>query len=435
MKNDLKDLDPSKFPETSGTLELDLGDIVIPEVNEEEAQKVQENAEALSSWMKTHMAKLDGLSEQPEAVRARPEIKKAIRAITDKIHVHMGHSEAGYRQIAWSEFLLHEIESPDIKTWDDLDRTINWMVRRQYLEENEHGPLETPWKKRFSIPKTASFGVVQLNWIKDAWEKMRKRISKESAENRAERAGEIRSEMDTSDIDLLKSEANGTALLYVPGEISFWHGEAIPKLFNPGLLVVRREGKKLFPLEGIGSFDKRIDRPVRGKTHVLAYTLEWACPPQKKKLVEGFGFTEDQADDLIFTWNLLKRSFRHLGKSEEGPHEELVTFGKQASIPANEFLINHDEGIALIEIDGQVVMSDEQRKRTVIDKVFFLVERGKNRKLKLLAVPNHLQPLLSAEAVGEEYSEGDQFNDLPQPLQALMKMAFYEASFKTMLED
>ena len=416
---DLKDLNPSDYPESSDdSLDVDLGDIAIPEVKEEEAQKVQDTAIGIASWMKTHLQKLDQLYAQPEAVRARPDIKKAIKSIWERIYAYMNHSEAGYRQTAWLEFLLHQIESPATKTWNDLNELTERLVKKQYLEENERGPLKTPWGPRFAIPKTASFGAVQFRQVEDAWDKMSKSISHETAENRAERARQIRdNETDVSDIGLLEENENGTALLYVPGEISIRNGETA--FFNPGLLVVKREGDKLFPIEGVGSFDRKIDGINGRKTYVLSFTLtpDWTRPPSKKMLIEEKGFKEAQANDLCFAWYLLKRASQHLARLSEAPSEELVKLGEQVSVPANEFLLERKNGVALIELDGSIVITSEDRTRTVISKAFFLVERG-NRKFKLLKMSSNLQAMLDAESFNEEYAEGDQFEELVNNLGA-----------------
>lgn len=429
---DLKDLNPLDFPESrDDSLDVDLGEISIPEINEEEAKKVQEVAAGIAAWMRTYLQKLDGLNAQPIAVQARPSNKKAKKEIWDRFHMYMNHSEAGYRQTAWLEFLLHYVESPGTKTWEDLDQLTKWLAKKQYLEESENGPLETPWGKRFSIPKIASFSAVQFRKIKDAWDKTLKGISQKTAENRKDRVAKIRDEIDVTDVDLLKAKADGTALLYVPGEISL-RGEEMA-FFNPGLLVTRREDDKLFPVEGIGSFDKKIEEMSRRKTYVLAFTLDWSRPPSKKMLVEDKGFKEEQANDLCFAWYLLRRAFQHLSKKEEGPNEELVSLGSQVNVPASELLLNRQDGIALIELDGSIVVVNQDKSRSVIDKVFFLVERKKNRRLELASVPTHLQTVLP-EALRKEYAEGDQFEGLPQPLQALLKMAYFEAYFKQMLE-
>jgi len=432
---DLKDLNPSDYPESGdNSLDVDLGEIAIPEVKEEEAQKVQAAAAGIASWMKTHLQKLDNLNAQPEAVQARPEIKKAIKAIWGKIYSFMNHSEAGYRQTAWLEFLLHKIESPATKTWIDLSELTEWLVKKQYLEENERGPLKTPWGPRFAIPKTASFGAIQFRQVEDAWNKMSKSISHETAQNRAERARQIKdNETDVSDIGLLEEKENGTALLYVPGQILIRNGEV--DFFNPGLLLVRRDGDKLFPIEGVGSFDRKIDGINGRKTYVLSFTLapDWTRPPSKKMLIEERGFKEAQTNDLCFAWYLLKRASQHLSMSNEVPPEELVKFGEQVSVPANEFLLERKNGVALIELDGSIVITGEDKTRTAIDKAFFLVER-ESRKFRLLKTSGNLQAMLDAESFNEEYAEGDQYEGLPSPLQMLLKMAYFEAYFKQMLE-
>ncbi|MCX6759777.1 MAG: hypothetical protein NTW46_00340 [Candidatus Nealsonbacteria bacterium] len=430
LGTDLKGLDPADFPESNDDpLDVDLSDIDVPEVKEGEAQKVQETATGIASWMKTHLQKLDNLSAKPEVIQARSENKKAMRNIWDRIHKYMNHSEAGYRQTAWLEFLLHQFESPEIETWDDLERITEWLIRNQYLERNEHGQLKTPWGKGLAIPKDVTFGTAQLRQIKGAWDKTMKRVSRETAENRTKRIRQIRDDKNNiSDIDLLIEEVDGTALLYVPAELSIRNGE--PNIFNPGFLLVRREDDKLFLIEGIGSFDRKIREMKQGKTYVRAYALTWKFPPSKKKLMEDNRFTEEQAKDLCFAWYLLRRAYLHLSKpSEEGPPEELLRLGALSSGPTSEFLLGQQDGIALIELDGPVVIIGEDRSRTVIDKVFFLVER-KNRKFKLLEVPSGLETILDAKSFSGEFAEGDQFEGLPQPLQALLKMAYFEAKVR-----
>ena len=307
VKTSLHDLNPTDFPETRPTkpeeLDVNLGDIDFSLGNEEEVEKIEKNSAGIRKWAQEHLRKLDEINRASKAVRIRPENKKAVKVIQDRIDSFLNHPEAIYRQAAWVTFLTHKFNTVKLEDYADAMDFLDYMVEQGRLEEgNEHAPLRA-WKRNFRIPEEACFTRPEFEECKQAMSNLVNRVTQATAKSRNARLGQLQNEANLEALEVFEPGHKGNALLYVPPQISLSSARYIIR--REGYLFVEvTDGGCIFPLEGIGGFEEKIQDVRMVKVFLKGFTLDWDWPPGKKKLAEAvavfipiFGFFGHERQD------------------------------------------------------------------------------------------------------------------------------------------
>ena len=451
----IKDLKPEDFPEgarlETSDLEVDLGDIDLFLGDTEETKKVEEGAKGIRKWVETYLAKLDELRNAPKAMRIRQENKAGSKKIWDKIDSFLNHNEAAYRQAAWIAFLVYRFRHVDVQTYTETMDFLNQMVTDGYLEEgNDHAPLQA-WERYFRVPEIASFTRPEFEEAKHALSNLVNRVTQTTAQRRNDRVAELQEEATLQPKEAFGSDKKGIALLYVPPQISKNGDKLFPRKEGFLLIEVTSDGR-VFPLEGIGSFEEGISEAVSVGVFVKTYTLNWDWPPAKKKLIEMFIVLDKnykeatpeekeriekkakrKADAVHLCWHLLKRAKNAL--EQAGQHqEEKMKLSKEVSVIEDSFLLENQEGIALIDFEGtwETWTKDDQgkSKKEQIGPLFVLVERHQDI-VHIVGCPEYLKDFFSS--CMDEYEEGEKFLGVPQPLQSVLQAQYGAVQTKSLL--
>ena len=420
--NSLKDLDPTGFPDKPNASEVDLGEINLS-VDPAEAEKLQEFADGIGKWVASHLKKLDEFRRQSRAIQLRPENQQSVKGIQKRLDDFLDHQEPAYRQAAWKTLLAHKFQSAQAQTYEETMRFLDRLVEAGYLEEgDEKSPLQA-WNKYFRIPKKASFTGAEFREVKSALEELVRRVGSLTVKARTQRAEILQRETTLSPQDLFAG-IKGTALLYVPPEISQDRDGKI-QVRRDGLLFAECRGdKRIFPKEGIGSFSNPVADAVALGVFVQRYSLDWDFPPTYKNLAES-GSTDEQIKKIKLAWYLLKRAKQGL-EAQEQADEEKADLGRKATISQESFFLERKEGTALVDLQGSFKPTEGKEIRNF----FFLVKR-KDSKIQILMIPNHLKELLSRCL--DEYPEGEKFQGVPQPLQAILQAGYGQVQTKSLL--
>lgn len=434
----IQDLKPEDFPPETRPempdLDVDLRDINLFLGDTKESKKVEENAKGIRKRVETDLAKLDELRNAPKVIRIRQENKAGSKAIWDKIDSFLNHNEAAYRQAAWIAFLSYRFRHADAQTYTETMDFLNRMVADGYLEEgNDHAPLQA-WRRHFRIPETASFTRPEFEEAKRDLSDLVNRVTQTTAQRRNDRVAELQEEATLQPERAFGPNEEGTALLYVPPQISR----------NGDKFFIRKEGflmidvtsdGRIFPLEGVGSFEEGIFEATAAGVFVKAYTLDWDWPPAKKKLAEA-GLTEKQVNGVHICWHLLKRAKDALGQTNQH-QEEKMELAKQVSVMEDTFLLEKREGITLIDFEGtwETWTKDDQGrpKKEQIGPLFVLVERQNQDKVQIIGCPEHLKDFFSS--CMDEYKEGEKFLGVPQPLQSVLQAQYGAVQTKSLLSQ
>jgi len=430
----IKDLKPENFPEKAQLktpdLNVDLGDIDLFLGDDEERKKIEESAKGIRRWVETYLTKLDELRNAPKAMRIRQENKAASQKIRDKIDSFLNHHEAAYRQAAWVAFLVYRFRNTNAQTYTETMNFLDQMVADGYLEKgNEHSPLQA-WREYFRIPATASFTRPEFEEAKRALSILVNRIAQTTAKRRNDRVAELQEKANLLPESAFDTGAEGLAFLHVPPQISK-NGDKIFIRKDGFLLIEITSDGRIFPLEGIGSFEEGIAEAASVNVFVKAHTLDWDWPPAKKKLAEA-GLTEKQVNGLHFCWYLLKRAKDALEQVSQH-QEKKIELAKQVSVSEDSFFLEKSEGVALIDFEGtwETWTNDNGKsKKEQIGPLFVLVERHRDA-IQIVGCPKHLQDFFSS-CIGK-YKEGEKFEGIPQPLQSVLQAQFGGIQTKSLL--
>ncbi|OGZ70103.1 MAG: hypothetical protein A2904_00400 [Candidatus Staskawiczbacteria bacterium RIFCSPLOWO2_01_FULL_33_9] len=434
-----QDLNPADFPETNSVIDLDvdLMEISISITDDsEEVKKIEDSAAGIRAWLETHLPKLDELYAAPKAVRIRSENTSAVKRIKDKIHGFMNHPEAAYRQAAWVAFLIHKIKSA---TGNYLE-TIEWlskMVSDGYLEEGDYrAPLQA-WKYYFRVPEVACFTRPEFEEVKVAMKELVGRVNQATAQQRQGRVSELQKEANLQPAETFVKGNEGKSFIFVPPQISDKNGKI--EIRKAGYLLVEvTQDERIYPLEGVGSFEERVAEANQKRIFVKGFTLAWDFPPSKKKLVEA-GFSEEQASDFFFCWYLLKRAKSLLEQGNQHL-EEKIELSKEVSISEEGFFLDGQDGYVLVDFEGvwetwtpdKDDQSGKRQKKQEIYSLFLLVKREEGM-ISIVSCPDHLKGFFSACMA--TYTEGQKFLGVPEPLRSILQAQYGATQTRSLLNS
>jgi hypothetical protein len=288
------------------------------------------------------------------------------------------------------------------------------------------------WKRGFRIPEHACFGRPEFEEVQRELAEMVKRTMSQILKRRDSRAKSLQGEANLQPEEAFKEGSDGTAFLYVPPQISLNEGNARP--YQGGFMLVEvKDDGRIYPIEGIGSFEEELRKAYASEVFVKAYTLDWDFPPSRKKL-EEVGLDPEQIKGFYLFWNLLKRVKDRLQKSDQYTEEKLA-ISREVEISEEVFFLERQDGITLVDFEGVwenwVAQQDgKKRKEKTITDLFFLVERRDN-KIKIVGCPKHLKTFL-ANCMGS-YNEAEKFLGTPQPLQAILQAQYGACQTKSLI--
>lgn len=425
----LKNLNPADFPENSSAIDLDvdLREISISLTDDsEEVKKIEDSATGIRTWTETHLPKLDELYAAPKAIRIRSENTAAAKMIKNKIHSFMNHPEAAYRQAAWVAFLVHKIKSATVGNQPETIEWLSKMVSDGYLEEGDHhAPLQA-WKKYFRVPEAACFTRPEFEEVKAAMNELVERVTQAKAQQRLVRVAKLQKQANLQPAETFVKGSEGTSFVFVPPQISDRGGKI--EIRRAGYLLVEvTHDERIFPLEGVGSFEEKVAEANQNGIFIKSYTLAWDFPPTKQKLLEA-GLSEEQVSSFLFCWYLLKRAKSLLEQTNQH-EEERLELSKEVSISEEKFFLEGQDGYVLVDFKGvwetwTPDKADQSGKRQKKKEVYslFLVVRREEAQISIASCPSHLREFFS-QCMGT-YTERQKFSGVPEPLRSILQSQY-----------
>jgi len=439
-------LDPADFPDgnsQTASLDVDLGvDIELPKIaTREEYEKLQANAKAIREGITKHLRKIDEYRKAPKEALADPAVKQKVYEAVQKIWTKINdilhrHPQPAYRQAGFVSLLIHMFSSAKPKDALDAHRHLDYLVKNHYMEEvDSKNPKARSasffaWTRGFRVPEHACFGRSEFEEVKREMASFVTRTMGQVISRRNERAKKLQEEADMDAPETFKEGAKGTAFLYVPPQISIKEGKT--KTYGGGFLLASIEEKRIYPMEGVGSFEEQLQGVYADNTFVERFTLDWDFPFSRKRLEENFGWRKEQIDGYYLFWNLLKRAKDRLEAS--GQHnEEKLLMSKEVTLAEEVFFLERKDGVTFVDFEGvweNWILSDGKKTKETVRDLFALVQRRDN-KIKIVSCPEHLREFF-AGCMGN-YAEGEKFLGVPQPLQSVLQAQYGACQTKSLV--
>ena len=416
-------------------LDVDLGDdIELPEIiSKEEYEKLQANAKAIRESIVKLLRKVDEYRKAPKEALADPAVRQKVREAVQKIWAKINdilhrHPQPAYRQAGFVSLLTYKFASANPNNAQEAHDILDYLVKNRYLEDvNQEDPESKPasfsaWARGFRVPKHACFGRAEFEEVKREMASFVTRTTSQTINRRNERAKEIQQEADMDAAEAFEPGTNGVAFLYVPPQISIKDGK--PKTYGGGFLLVNVEEEKIYPMEGVGSFEEKIQGVYADNIFVEKYTLDWDFPFSRKRLENNFGWSTEKINGYYLFWNLLKRA-KDLLETSNLHNEEKSIMAKESAICEEVFFLERRDGTVFVDFEGtwETLILQENGKKTkeTIKSLFVLVQR-QDGKIRIVSYPKHLEAFFAG--CMDKYAEGEKFSGVPQPLQAVLQAQY-----------
>lgn len=410
-------------------VDLNLGDV-------SQQQAVERNEEKIVRMVRNHLGLLDQLHSAPRTVQARPENRKAVLAIWEHLNTAFESPEAGYRQIAYETAICFVLNSAKPASFEEAMEALDLLVKRKWLEETDRDPAPLrAWTRKFRIPEAADFQKRNYLSVQRAMSDFFTRTKANIAQGERQELKTIRDEMTISPEELLKGDVKGKALLYVPVQI-FRNGDNRVRVNGDGFLVAESLGdNRILPKKGFGGIANWVQEAVENRAFVLAFQLDWDFPTPRKKLEEKTKMSDEQIIAYQKLWGMLKRAKSGL-EQREASREEKLEWGRQVSISAEDFLLDRQPGVALLDLEQGTVDFYEDGQKRIVKDIYLLVEReeqGEDDVIQVKEAPEHLKPLIG-DCLGKKFKEGQKFEGVePDILRAIFQAAFWHARTRQMI--
>lgn len=395
----------------TGAPELELPNVDLtdlsPEKLEETARKTKEKAKEVERWVTTFLGNVKAV---------RQLTREAQELVADQVTEKRQHLQdlldsetPAYRRAAWKAYLLWHICNCPCN-FKAAKQMLEKLVEDGYMEEDSEGVLEI-WDRYYSVPHQSAFGEEENDQVQEALSNLQFQVGQKTRQQKRNRAAELREQGEISPQELLEGKA-GKCFLPIPPEYDerrdFWRR-------GGNLLVRQDEQGRIWPLEATGGIENAICEAVGMNVFLLGYSLSWENPPSVKNL------PDEENGKIRLLWFLINRAIEAVQEEEEMKNlrEE---FQEDADITDREFFLERRTGTCLIHFQGKW----ENRDGSEVPYLFFLAERGEEEgetTIHLVEIPEHLEKLFSE--CQENYPEGgDHFEDVPQPLRAVLQACF-----------
>ncbi|MCX6719788.1 MAG: hypothetical protein NTV36_01610, partial [Candidatus Staskawiczbacteria bacterium] len=228
---------------------------------------------------------------------------------------------------------------------------------------------------------------------------------------------------------------NGRCIFKVPAE-SFVDAKGKHRWRGGGQLLVEVTEREIIPVSAVGAIESLVKGMVEKGVRLQRHTIKWDTPPGDNpksfdRVMDGVmrthDFTVQDAEKYVnqmkTLWHLIIRAY-NASDAEAGIVETLEDFHHRVEsdtngiTPQQFFGLNGSpdpqDGLACLKFEGAF----RRDNKDDVYSLFFLAKRtlkeGRS-SIEVIEVPEHVNDFLG-KYVGKEYSEGDDFRELPADL-------------------
>lgn len=409
---------------------------VLPNLEEME-RNLQATEKKLEVRKKALSQKISSIKEwMPQALRRFKEMQKRLKessspikeiieeqieTLNKTITDLLAHPEKECRKTASLTYFLTAF-SVELSNQTEIQDIIQDLYKKGLLKEV---PEEKKWarkqatfflgEKKLIVADSCGLTQEEKEQVICSFKEMLFRAKIRITNERKKKADEMKKKGEISLQEMLKGR-NGLCFLEVPPE-----GE-----YKGGVLLVKAVDDKIYPIDASGGFEYAIQEAARlriGKEPIFLKRLTLGIekqPPQLNRMGETI------ATKLFLLWNLIQRAIRQEAK-ETLIRTEREEFRKKADIKsAEEFFFKKAVGSYCVEFQGPWFKNGQE---IITENVFVLIDRSKTETgtvISILEIPTHLkkQRFFGDLETLEPYKEGKGFNDLPQPLKAVLQATY-----------
>ena len=404
----------------------DIAAVLTTEEIKEKAEETRQKAAAICAWVNTHMGRLDLLND-PSFGREERELAKPLKEqIESSLKELVENKTPAYRRAAWLAILLYELNK-ERDTREQVEHLMAKLVEAGYLIEDPEGSLNA-YNRTYAPSPESGFGEPEIAAVKKTLRDLLNRVYLRVGEKRQEKT-EVLKGMATISYQELKDGKPGKCSLSIPaeeiknGSEQRWRGG--------GELLVESDGRRILPLNAVGSIEEAVREAKSLKITLLVKSLESEKPP-----FPG-GASKEQIAKIHFLWHLIKRFLRN-AENEERIASQLEELAKLATISQEEFFLDGKVGTCLAELEGTwKIPSPDGQTAAELPNLFFVVERKEGEgktKIRLVEVPDHLKELL-ASCIGEEFPESPKFGGCPIPLGSMLRSIYGQVSKSAQIQE
>lgn len=364
---------------------------------EKEIPKLEEETKAALSW-------LEGVSKASREAREIAEygVKKSGKTHPQQwLQKNLENEFQPYRRTTWM-MLLKYYFSKEVKSREEVQELLQFLCREGYLQAKEGGPLKAYGE--FYSPSEKAMNVLDQPEIRTLQRSLNGLLSRtwQAIKKAAKDQGQaLLSRGKLSTKELLEGKA-GQFAIEVPAS----------REGRGGVLLVKSDGQRAFPLEAVGGFQKAIEEAKKLEVFLLLESLSKEYPPFIK------GMEAERMAKVKLLWYLFKEGIAY--QEERGKIQALRSeMASQVSLTPEEFFLQRKSGITLAEYTGPWRATSGEIQ---IENLFFLVERQEKEGqpiIQLVRIPPWLEEFFSN--CRGEFSEGERFGRVPQPLQAVLQ--------------
>lgn len=387
------------------------------EFREKKSPKLEEDVKRALPWLDA-LAKADRETKEVMEFVLKQSGKKHP---ADWLRENLSHPIAPYRRITWTTLLKYYF-SQEVKTKEEVQELLSFLCQQGYLQKDPNGPFKA-FGESYALPERALVvlaGQPELSQLTRTFRELlwRVRLTEKRA---AEEKGKTLLSQSTLSLDEFLGGKPGLLALEIPEK----EGR------RGGVLLVRTEEGKIFPIDAVGGFQKAIEEAKKLRIFLLLQSLSRNSPPFIK------GMESEKGAKIALLWHLIKN-----GISELKTREEIEALRKEMKATANlspeEFFLAGKAGATLAEWKGPWLWKtivEGEVKESRLENLFFLVERQEKEGqsiIRLARIPPWLEEFFS-NCQGE-FKEGERFEGVPQPLKSVLRAIWGQVRKRSQIE-
>lgn len=386
--------------------------IFTPEMAEIKAKELQEELPKLEEEVRAALTWLEVLAVSDRDKREVMEYavkQSGMKHPREWLQETLNQPFVPYRRTAWISLYRFYFQK-EVRSKEEVQNLLSLLCKDGYLVEKEKGLLKAYGREYDLSPKAAEVleGEPELFQLTRSFDDLLWRVRRAEKKTAEEKGKTLLSQGKLSWKEFLEGKEGLFAVEILPEKETLRRG---------GVLLVRSDGKRVFPLEAVGGFQEAIEEAKKIGVFLLLQSLSWERPPYVK------GLDAQKGAKIALLWHLLKSGISRLRF-----RENLQTLREEmkAASPLNpeEFFLERKPGVAFVEYEGtwECETSGEETKETRIENLFFSVERQEKEGqsiIRLVTIPPWLKEFFS-NCQGE-FREGERFEGIPQLLQSVLR--------------
>lgn len=384
----------------------EMAEIKAKELRENEVPKLEEEIKAALTWLDA-LALGDRDKREVMEYTVKQSGEKHPQEWLQEI---LNHPFSPYRRTARITLYRFYFQK-EVRSKEEVQNLLSLLCKQGYLVEKEEGPFNA-YQKAYGLPPKAAEvleGEPELFQLTRSFNDILWRVRLAEKKTAKEKGKTLLSQGKLSWKEFLDGK-EGLFAVEIPAEREARR--------SGGTLLVRNDGKRVFPLEAAGGFQEAIEEAKKMGVFLLLQSLSWERLPYIR------GMDPQKGAKITLLWYLLKDGISPLKEREtrQALREEMKA---TATLTPEEFFLERKPGVAFVEYEGTgkwEIPSGEERKETQIENLFFSVERQEKEGqsiIRLVTIPPWLKEFFS-NCQGE-FREGERFEGIPKPLQSVLR--------------